>query len=47
MNPEQLLTRDAIAEGATTHRNQEEFENHQLTILSQQLIVLIRQDAGV
>jgi hypothetical protein len=46
MNPEQL-TRDALAEGATTHRNQDDLENHQLTILSQQLKELIRQDAAV
>jgi hypothetical protein len=47
MNPEQLLTRDALAEGATTHRNIDDLENHQLTILSQQLKELIRQDAAV
>jgi hypothetical protein len=37
MNPEQLLTRDALAEGAITHKNQEDIENHQLKILSPQL----------
>jgi hypothetical protein len=47
MNPEQLLTRDALAEGAITQKNQEDIENHQLTILSQQLKELIRQDAAV
>ena len=47
MNPEQFLTRDALAEGAITHKNQEELENHQLTILSQQLKELIRKDAAV
>ena len=47
MNPEQLLTRDALAEGATTHKNQDDLENHQLTILSRQLKDLIRQDAAV
>ena len=47
MNPEQLLTRDALAEGATTHKNQEDLENHQLTILSNQLKQLIQQAATV
>jgi hypothetical protein len=47
MNPEQYLTRDALAEGAITHKNQEELENHQLTILSQQLKELIRQETAV
>jgi len=47
MNPEQHLTRDALAEGATTKRNQQELENHQLTILTQQLKDLIRQEAAV
>jgi hypothetical protein len=47
MNPEQYLTRDALAEGATTHRNGQELENHQLTILSEPLKHLIRQEAAV
>jgi hypothetical protein len=47
MNPEQYLTRDALAEGATTNRNSQELENHQLTILGRQLKDLIRQEAGV
>jgi hypothetical protein len=47
MSPEQLVTRDALAEGATTHRNIDELENLQLTILSQQLKELIRKDAAV
>jgi hypothetical protein len=47
MNPEQFLTRDALAEGATTHKNPEDLENHQLTILSQQLKDLICKDAAV
>jgi site-specific recombinase XerD len=34
MTPEQVLTRDALAEGATTYKSQEDFENHQLAILS-------------
>jgi hypothetical protein len=47
MNPEQLLTRDALIQGAITHRTQEENENHQLQILSSQLKQLIRQEATV
>ena len=45
MNPEQILARDALYDGATTYRNPEDFENHQLTILSNQLKQLIRQEA--
>jgi hypothetical protein len=45
MNPEQVLTREALAEGATTRQNPEDLENHQLTILSNQLKQLIRQEA--
>lgn len=47
MNPEQLLTRDALNEGATTHKTTDDFENHQLQILSNQLKQLIRQEATV
>ena len=47
MNPEQLLTRDALADGAVTHNSTEDFENHQLAILSNQLKQLIRQEATV
>jgi hypothetical protein len=47
MNPEQLLKRDALSEGATTNKNLEDFENHQLTILSNQLKQLIQQAATV
>ena len=45
MNPEQLLTKDALAEGAATHKSQEDFENHQLSILGRQLKQLIQQEA--
>jgi site-specific recombinase XerD len=45
MNPEQVLTRDALSEGAATYKNQEDAENHQLVILSNQLKQLIRQEA--
>jgi site-specific recombinase XerD len=46
MNPEQLLSRDALAEGATSIRNQEELETHQLTVLGEQLKQLIQQAAA-
>jgi len=45
MNPEQVLTRDALTEGATTYKSTEDFENHQLAVLSSQLKQLIRQEA--
>jgi len=45
MNPEQLLSRDALSDGATTHKNQEDLENRQLIILSNQLKQLIQQAA--
>jgi site-specific recombinase XerD len=45
MNPEQLLTRDAMLDGATTNRNTQDQENHQLQLLSNQLKQLIRQEA--
>jgi hypothetical protein len=35
------------SEGATIIKNPEELENHQLTMLSQQLKLLIRQKAAV
>ncbi|MEM4704212.1 MAG: hypothetical protein QXJ02_04005 [Candidatus Bathyarchaeia archaeon] len=44
MNPEQLLARDALAEGAITKVNPEELENHQLVVLSNQLKELIRHE---
>lgn len=45
MNPEQLLARDALAEGATTYKNQADLENHQLILLSNQLKELIKHEA--
>jgi len=44
MNPEQLLTKDALAEGAATYKSQEDFENHELTVLSSHLKELIRRE---
>ena len=46
MNPEKLLTREALAEGATTYNDQADLENHQLTVLSNQLKQLIQQAAN-
>ena len=46
MNPEQLLTRDALTKALPHKRdNLEDFENQQLAILSSQLKQLIRQEA--
>lgn len=47
MNPEQLLTRDALSEGATTYKTASENQNHQLEILASQLKQLIRESASV
>ena len=41
MNPEQLLTRDTLSDGATTAK-QENQVDHQLAILSEQLKRLIK-----
>jgi sirohydrochlorin ferrochelatase len=38
MNPEQLRTRDALAEGAITHKNQDDLVSYQLTNLSHQIL---------
>ena len=45
MNPEQLMTKEALAEGATTYRNEEDLENHQLAVLTSHLRQLIHQAA--
>jgi hypothetical protein len=47
MNPEQILTREALNQGATFHMSPEDFENHQLAILSRSLKQLIREEAAV
>jgi site-specific recombinase XerD len=44
LNPEQLLAREALAEGAITYINQTDIENHQLIVLSNQLKELIRNE---
>ena len=45
MNPEQLLAKDALIQGAITNINPTEQENHQLKILANQLKELIKQEA--
>jgi hypothetical protein len=45
MNPEQLLTRDALSDGAITNKDSEDLENHQLQVLRNQLKQLIREEA--
>jgi len=47
MTPEQVLTRDALADGAPTHKNPEELENHQLSVLASQLKELIQESAKI
>ncbi len=47
MNPEQMLTKDALSQGAATYKNAEELQNYQLQMLSQQLRQLIHQEASV
>ena len=47
MNPEQLLARDALSDGAITHLTSSDLENHQLQILSNQLKLIIRKEATV
>jgi len=45
LNPEQVLTREALTQGATVHVNLEDRENHDLQVLSRTLKDLIRQEA--
>ncbi|XHH09881.1 MAG: tyrosine-type recombinase/integrase [Candidatus Bathyarchaeia archaeon] len=45
MNPEQLLAKDALTQGAITYQNPAEQENQQLDVLMNQLRVLIKQEA--
>ena len=47
MNPEQILTRDALIDGAVTYQNEEACQNHQLTVLRNQLKQLLKQEASV
>jgi hypothetical protein len=47
MNPEALLTRDALSMGAITTKTGEESETHQLQILSSELREIIKREAKV
>ena len=47
VNPDQLLTRDALSEGAITYKSADDYENHQLQILRSQLKQLIQKEASV
>lgn len=46
LNPEQLLTREALMQGATTIIGAENRMNHDLLVLSRTLKDLIREEAG-
>jgi hypothetical protein len=45
MNPEQILTQKALADGATTYESSEKYENVQLRVLREELKQLIQQAA--
>lgn len=45
LSPEQILTREALSQGAIIHIDSTELENHQLIVLSNTLRELIRQEA--
>jgi hypothetical protein len=45
-NPEQILTRDALSQGATTEKQVNQAD-HQLAVLRQQLKQLIKDEASV
>jgi site-specific recombinase XerD len=47
MNPEQVLTREALSDGAATYKSSEDHESHQLAILGNQLRELIREATTV
>jgi hypothetical protein len=46
LNPEQILTREALTHGATTVIDAADHENHDLQVLSRTLRDLIRQEAS-
>jgi hypothetical protein len=46
MNPEQLLAKEALTQGATTNINSADFENQQLSFLANQLKEPIRREAS-
>ena len=41
INPDQVLTQKALADGATTHKNSEDYEYEQLNILREELNQLL------
>jgi site-specific recombinase XerD len=45
MNPEQVLTQKALADGATTYQTSEDYENEQLRVLREELKQLVQQTA--
>jgi len=47
LNPEQILTREALSQGAAVYISPKDLENHQLAILSRSLKQLIREEATV
>jgi site-specific recombinase XerD len=47
LNPEQILTREALTRGAAVYSRAQNFEDHQLAVLSQTLKQLIRQETAV
>jgi len=47
LNPEQILTREAVSQEATFNVSPEELENHQLAVLSRSLKQLIREETVV
>jgi hypothetical protein len=46
MNPEQLLAKEAIIRGNITIKSQADVENHQLSVLANELKLLIKQEAA-
>jgi hypothetical protein len=45
MNPEQILTQKALADGATTYQSSKDCENEQLRVLREELKQLVQQTA--
>ena len=47
LEPEKILSREAVSQGAITHLSSESLENHQLQILTDTLRELVRREATV
>lgn len=45
LNPEQILTKDALSQGAVTTKNADDLQNYQFQLLSQTLRQLLHQEA--